>query len=171
MVRCQRSIGSWCLFSKRCPCCCSKRQASVGCKYTLFPCIIPLSKGTFQTFGCLVSSFFPFHYISSSLFSTRLLCWNKTEASNSGNNPFRRKQHSLCTLVDIAIFVIAICGQSVLRCYLDNMTKMTTNVYWWVPPQQSAPTCIEKCQREMVDLSLFSKVDCMSALRGVGKEA
>lgn len=76
-----------------------------------------------------------------------------------------------CTLVDIAIFVVSICGQSVLRCYMDNRTKMTTTVYWWVPPQQCAPTFIEKCRREMVDLSLFSKVDCMSALRRVGKEA
>ncbi|EOA97787.1 hypothetical protein Anapl_07976 [Anas platyrhynchos] len=34
-----------------------------------------------------------------------------------------------CTLVDIAIFVVSICGQSVLRCYMDNRTKMTTTVY------------------------------------------
>lgn len=61
MVRCQRSIGSWCLFSKWCPCYCSKRQASVGCKYTLLPCMIPLSKCMFPTFGYLL---FLFHYVS-----------------------------------------------------------------------------------------------------------
>lgn len=129
MVRCQRSIGSWCLFSKWCPCYCGKRQASVGYKYTLFPCIIPLSKGTFQTFGCLLSSFFLFHYISPSLSPTMLLHWNKTKPSNSCNNPFRRKQNFLYTTVVIVIFIVVICEPSMLLCYLNNVTKRTMNVY------------------------------------------
>lgn len=129
MVSCQRSIGSWCLFSKWCPCYCSKRQASVGYKYTLFPCIIPLSKGTFQTFGCLLSNFFLFHYVSPSLSPIRLLHWNKTKPSNSCNNPFRRKQDFLYTTVAIAVFIIVLCKPSMLPCYLNNVTKMTMNMY------------------------------------------
>lgn len=129
MVRCQRSIGSWCLFSKWCLCYCSKRQASVGYKYTLFPCIIPLSKGTFQTFGCLRSNFFLFHYISPSFSPTMLLHWNKTKPSNSRNNPFGRKQSFLYTAVVIAIFIIVVCKPSMLPCYLSNVTKTTMNMY------------------------------------------
>lgn len=106
MVRCQRSVGSWCLFSKWCPCYCSKRQASVGCKYTLFPCMIPLSKRTFQTFGCLLSNFFLLHYISPSFSPSRLLHWNKTNPSNSCNNPFRRKQNFLYTQLSLQSYLL-----------------------------------------------------------------
>lgn len=42
-------------------------------KDTLFPCMIPLSKCTFQTFGCLLSNFFLLHYVSLSFSPTRFL--------------------------------------------------------------------------------------------------
>lgn len=130
MVRCQRSIGSWCLFSKWCPCYCSKRQASVGCKYTLFPCMIALSKCTFQTFGCLLSNFFLLHYISSSFSPSRLLHRNKTNPSNSCNNPFRRKQNFLYTTVVIAILFVVVCLPSMLLCNLNDVTKTKINMYF-----------------------------------------
>lgn len=128
MVRCQRSIGSWCLFSKWCPCYCSKRQASVGCKYTLFPCMMPLSRRTFQTFGCLLSNFFLLHYISPCFSPTRLLHWNKTNPSNSRNKPFRRKQNFLCTTVVIAILSVVVCQPSMLPSNVNNVTKTAINM-------------------------------------------
>lgn len=128
MVRCQRSIGSWCLFSKWYPCYCSKRQASVGCKYTLFPCVIPLSKCTFHSFSCLLSNFF-LHSVSPSFSPTRLLHWNKTNPSNSRNNPFRRKQNFLYKIVVIAILFVVVCQPMMFSCNLNNGTKTTINIY------------------------------------------
>lgn len=130
MVRCQRSIGSWCLFSKWCPCYCSKRQASVGCKYTLFPCMMPLSKCTFQTFSCLLSkiSFFFITFPPASLppgYCTEIRPIQVIQV----NNPFRRKQNFLCTTVVIAILSVVVCQPSMFPCNLNNVTKTTINMY------------------------------------------
>lgn len=66
-----------------------------------------------------------------------------TKASNSGK-PFIRNHNSLYTKVDVAIFIDAICEQSVLLFYLNRMIEMTTNMYWWIPLLQNAPVCIAK---------------------------